>query len=118
MKNAFGKLGEDYACEFLIKKGYKIIDRNYHSRFGEIDIIAVNNDFIVFTEVKTREKNYSVSPLEAVTIGKRKKIIKTALLYLQKNETSRQPRFDVIGITSETDFFKVISLEHIENAFY
>ena len=117
MKNAYGKLGEEYAAEILIKKGYKIIARNYHSRFGEIDIIAENNNYIVFVEVKTREKNYSVSPLEAVTAGKQNKIIKTALLCLQKNETSLQPRFDVIGIITEAKNFKVISVEHIENAF-
>ena len=117
MNNASGKIGEDYAADMLIQKGYQIIERNYHSRFGEIDIIAQNNNYIVFAEVKTRDENYLVSPLEAVTVGKQKKLYKTALLYLQSHPTKLQPRFDVIGITTKNDNFTVKSLEYIENAF-
>ncbi|MCY1714332.1 YraN family protein [Caproiciproducens galactitolivorans] len=116
MNNASGKIGEDYAANHLKDKGYRIAARNYHSRYGEIDIIAENKEFIVFAEVKTRDKNYEVSPLEAVSPGKQKKIGKTALLYLQSNPTDLQPRFDVIGITTDTDC-KILSIEHIENAF-
>lgn len=117
MSNASGKIGEDYAVEVLCKKGYKIIERNYHSRFGEIDIIAENSEYIVFAEVKTRDEHFSVSPLEAVTSGKQKKIFKTAILYLQLHKTKLQPRFDVIGITTQSDAFIIKSVEHIENAF-
>ncbi len=117
MNNASGKIGEDYAAELLAKKGYLITQRNYHSRFGEIDIIAENDKYIVFAEVKTRDENFSVSPLEAVTVGKQKKIFKTALLYLQSHQTELQPRFDVIGITTTSDAFTVKLVEHIENAF-
>lgn len=116
MNNASGCIGENYAADYLKDKGYRIITRNYHSRFGEIDIIAENKEFIVFAEVKTREKNYEVSPLEAVSVGKQKKIWKTALLYLQSNPSDLQPRFDVIGITTQADY-KILSIEHIENAF-
>ena len=117
MNNASGKIGEDYAAELLIKKGYLIIERNYHSRFGEVDIIAENDEYVVFAEVKTRDENFLVSPLEAVTVGKQRKILKTALLYLQSHKTELQPRFDVIGITTKGDAFTVKSVEHIENAF-
>ncbi len=117
MYNASGKIGEDYAAELLIEKGYEIIERNYHSRFGEIDIIAQNSSYIVFAEVKTRAENYLVSPLEAVTAGKRNKLWKTALLYMQSHKTPLQPRFDVIGITTKSDDYTIKSVEHIENAF-
>lgn len=112
-----GRAGEDAAAALLQKKGYEIVCRNYHSRFGEIDIIARNAEFLVFAEVKTRDENYQVSPLEAVTKGKQNKIIKTALLYLQKNPASLQPRFDVIGIVMKPDRRAIVSVEHIENAF-
>jgi len=118
MNNASGKIGEDYAAQFLTKKGYRVVARNYRSRFGEIDLIAENKEYIVFAEVKTRDKHYTVSPLEAVTAGKQKKIIKTALFYLQSSKTALQPRFDVIGIVTAADPFSVLSVEHIENAFF
>lgn len=117
MNNASGIVGEDYAAELLVKKGYLIVERNYHSRFGEVDVIAENSRFILFVEVKTRDENFSVSPLEAVTMGKQRKILKTALLYLQSHPTNLQPRFDVIGITTKHGSFNVKSIEHIENAF-
>lgn len=112
-----GKMGEECASKYLIEKGYEIVERNYHSRFGEIDIIARNSLFIVFVEVKTREEGYEVSPLEAVTVGKRKKLWKTALLYLQTHPERLQPRFDVIGITISGENGAIRSIEHIENAF-
>lgn len=117
MNNASGIIGEDCAADLLIQKGYQIIARNYHSRFGEIDIIAQNNSYLVFAEVKTRDENYFVSPLEAVTVGKQKKLYKTALLYLQSHPTKLQPRFDVIGINTTGSNFTVKTMEHIENAF-
>jgi len=117
MNNSSGIVGEDYAAELLVKKGYLIVERNYHSRFGEVDIIAENSEYVLFVEVKTRDENFSVSPLEAVTVGKQRKIFKTALLYLQSHRTNLQPRFDVIGITTKHDSFEVKSIEYIENAF-
>jgi putative endonuclease len=114
--NDSGIIGEDYATDYLVQKGYQILERNYHSRFGEIDIVAKNDQYLVFTEVKTREENYMVSPLEAVTVSKQKKLYKTALIYLQSHPTQLQPRFDVIGVTTGTDN-AVKSLQHIENAF-
>ncbi|MBW7574025.1 YraN family protein [Caproiciproducens faecalis] len=118
MNNSSGKLGEDRAAQLLEQKGYRIVARNFHSRFGEIDLIAENKEYLVFAEVKTRDEHYCVSPLEAVTAGKQKKIIKTALLYLQSHKTALQPRFDVIGIVTREEPFTLLSVEHIENAFY
>ena len=116
MKN--GVLGENYAEKLLIQKGFSILERNFHSRYGEIDIIAANDEFIVFAEVKTRAANSVYRPAEAVTVSKQQKIIKTAQSYLLRFETDLQPRFDVIEIiTASKNDFVVIEKTHIENAF-
>ncbi len=109
--NLIGKKGEDLACEFLKKQGFRIIDRNFHSRYGEIDIIAENEQYIIFVEVKLRKSTNSlVLAQESVDLSKQKKILKTACEYLQKNISEKQPRFDVIAINSN-------NINHIENAF-
>ena len=70
-----GKLGEDIALEFLSKKGYRLIERNYHSRFGEIDIIMKNDRYIIFVEVKLRKNNKYGTPAEFVTVKNSKKLL-------------------------------------------
>lgn len=115
MKNVTGRIGEEYAKSFLEDLGYKIVETNYHSRFGEIDIICTDDRFIAFVEVKTRAKGSLTTPLEAVDSKKQQKIILTAQDYLQKNYTYLQPRFDVISIYTENQ--NVVSCKHIENAF-
>lgn len=117
MGKGTGGMGEDYAARLLEKKGYGIVQRNYRSRFGEIDIIARNAQYIVFTEVKTRDENHLAGPLESVTGAKRAKIVKTALFYLQSHPVKLQPRFDVIGITTADGGRSVRDVVHIENAF-
>ncbi|XOQ44075.1 MAG: UPF0102 protein [Clostridium sp.] len=117
MNNKSGPFGEQCAAEYLKRKGFRILARNYRSRFGEIDIIAENNQYIIFAEVKTRERFFMVGPEEAVTPAKRIKIAKTALMYLRKNPTQLQPRFDVIGVITSKSGNQVRSLRHIENAF-
>ncbi len=117
MYNDSGKIGEDYAANYLLQNGYQILERNYHSRFGEIDIIVRNDRYLVFVEVKTRDENHMVNPLEAVTAQKQKKLYKTALVYFQSHPMQLQPRFDVIGIITNANN-AVLSMEHIENAFY
>lgn len=110
-----GKKGEDFAANFLAKQGYEIIERNYHSRYGEIDIIAKKDETIAFVEVKTRKADAKYSPSEAVTYSKQKKINLTALTYLVQNETLAQPRFDVIEVMSNEG--RIYKVNHIENAF-
>jgi putative endonuclease len=117
MNNASGKIGEEFTAKLLAEKGYQIVETNYHSRFGEIDIIARDAKYIVFVEVKTREENSMINPLEAVTISKQKKIIKTALLYLQSHKTELQPRFDVAGIVTNANDMSIQSVNYITNAF-
>lgn len=114
MDNSSGPLGEQLAAEYLQKAGYEIVCRNYRTRFGEIDIVARDSRFLVFVEVKTREAGSLTDPLESVTPAKRKKLVRTAMLYLQKLPTELQPRFDVIGILLEDSRPAV---RHIENAF-
>ncbi|NLY21383.1 MAG: YraN family protein [Tissierellia bacterium] len=108
-----GDLGEDIAVKYLESKGYKIINRNYRSQVGEIDIIAFNKFDLVFIEVKTRSSiNYGYA-YEAVDQMKQEKIINTALYYIQKERVQRfQPRFDIIEV-----YTKDGKINHIINAF-
>lgn len=115
--NTNGRLGEDYACEYLKNKGFNIEKRNYRSRFGEIDIIARSDEYLLFVEVKTRSGSLSKA-CEAVTKTKQKKLITTALFYLEECNTALQPRFDVIEVYFKTkDNPSLSKLCHIENAF-
>lgn len=116
MDNSSGAAGEDRAAAYLTEKGFRILARNYRSRFGEIDIIAEDGKYILFAEVKTRKSSSLVDPAEAVTAAKRTRIAKTALLYLQRHPTGLQPRFDVIAVVVGKNR-ALEKLEHIENAF-
>ena len=113
-----GKLGELEAAVFLRKNDYEILCANYRTRFGEIDIIAYDKEYIVFIEVKTRAENSYFLPREAVTKTKQHKIILVAQNYLSFNIVNLQPRFDVIEITTKVaEEFKVLAVNHIKNAF-
>ena len=118
MRNHSGKIGEDYAAAMLESGGFRIIQRNYHSRWGEIDIIAADSQYIVFAEVKTRAENHFGHPLESVTAAKQKKVIKTALQYLADHpEMDLQPRFDVVGILTDRSGTEITAVDYIPNAF-
>ena len=92
-------LGEDLVAEHLRQNGYIIIKRNWRDRFGEIDVIAENNEHILFVEVKTRMDDPVVSGFEAVTLKKKERIKKTALLFLKRFRQKLSPRFDVAEVT-------------------
>ena len=109
-----GAAGESIAAEYLEQHGYGVVCRNYRSRYGEIDIIAIKNEYIVFAEVKSRSQRFAGLPREAVDAGKQKRIIKTALMYLSQNEAKAQPRFDVIEVNQIGRKYYV---NHIEYAF-
>ena len=115
---ARGRWGEDYAAEVLQNCGYTILARNFHSRAGEIDLIASDREYIAFIEVKTRQEGAQVPPGEAVTPAKQRKIVRTAYAYLIKNESDLSPRFDVIEVyfNNKTDL-KPQKLTHIKSAF-
>ena len=115
-----GDLGEKEAVRFLKDKGYKILQRNFRTRLGEIDIIAQDRDTLCFIEVKTRISHQYGSPLESITSSKQRKIALLALSYLKaKKIFDAKMRFDVItidkqkpvngGITLLQDAFRVDS---------
>lgn len=79
--NPTAKLGEDKACEYLRKIGFKIIERNFRKGYGEIDIVALDRDVLVFIEVKTRTSSRFGTPLEAITYWKLRELVKTAQYY-------------------------------------
>lgn len=111
-----GALGEDISCKYLSNSGYKVIERNFRCRAGEIDIIAIQDDTVVFIEVKTRSGGNYGSPSEAVSKSKQMKIIKTALFYMQKKKLlDNMCRFDVMEIIIDEDHNYNINL--IKNAF-
>lgn len=114
MKN-LGRLAEMKACEYLQKKRYKLLDFNYSSRFGEIDLIMKKGKYICFIEVKLRNEKSIAEPKEFVDTSKQKRIIKTAEIYLSSNPSKLQPRFDVVEVFSENNCIK--SIKHLENAF-
>ncbi len=117
MKTDSGAAGEAQAAGYLEEKGCEILTRNYRTRFGEIDIIARSGPYILFAEVKTREAGSQVGPLEAVTLSKQRRVIKTAMLYLQSHPTELQPRFDVIAVTTVDGGKTVREIQHLESAF-
>ncbi len=94
-----GAKGEDIAAACLKKEGYRIVERNYRCRYGEVDIIAMDKKDVVFVEVKGRESDAFGSPEEAIGPAKQKKISKVALHYLQERGLGdHNARFDVVAI--------------------
>ena len=115
-KKDSGKEGERFCASYFERLGYKIIDCNYHCRFGEIDVIAENEKSIVFAEVKTRSKVCIAEAREAVTFAKQKKIMLTALDFISKNNTGKQIRFDVFEVLVN-ESGRIYKFRNIENAF-
>lgn len=109
-----GNKGETLVAEYLRKKGFIISARNYHSRFGELDIVAENNNLILFVEVKLRSVKSLAKPREFVDYNKRMRIISTAEYYIYNNGVELQPRFDVAEVFLEGEHLR---LNYIENAF-
>ncbi len=110
-----GKRGEDLAASYLKGQGYRIVERNVRTPFGEIDLIAAHRDVLVFVEVKSRTSVAYGGPELAVDADKRRRLSRAALCYIaDRKMDDRLSRFDVIGISikgSETD------VEHWKDAF-
>lgn len=115
MNSATGRQGEAAAVRYLAMNSYTVLSRNVSCRYGELDIVAANADYLVFVEVKTRTANAMVSGAQSVTVHKQKRLVAAAQIYLQQNETALQPRFDVIEIEHINGRYQVVN--HIENAF-
>lgn len=105
--------GEDLAARYLRLHGHRIVDRNYHEKCGEIDIISFDKNVLVFTEVKQRKSADFGRPEEFVTAAKRDRLRKTAQLYIMRNKFSGNARFDVVEVLGE----KKPEIRHIKNAF-
>lgn len=121
MKNEaklLGAWGEDRAAEYLKKKGYRILGRNYSCRLGEVDIIAQKGRFVVFAEVKLRKNDRFARAAEHVTEAKQRRVAAAAELWLQANAGHGQPRFDVVEVYAPEGAATVKpQINHIEDAF-
>lgn len=107
-----GRLGEQTAAEALEAKGYRIVQRNYHCRYGEIDLIAEQGEMVIFVEVKLRKNDRFSLAREAVGQAKRQKLRLAAASWLAEREDERPARFDVVEVYTQDG--RII---HIENAF-
>ena len=116
-KRVTGDIGEEYTCQYLNNLGYQIVSRNFNCKYGELDIVAVNDKYIAFVEVKTRHQNPIVRPCLAVTKQKQIKIMRTAYLYLKENNFKLQPRFDISEVYLKANTNKLYSINYIKNAF-
>ena len=114
-RQIFGRKSESLAVKHLKRKGYKILEQNFRTKMGEIDIIAKDKGVIVFVEVKARRSDRFGDPKWAVTFKKQKKISMAALQYLKATEQSNtSARFDVVSIDSSGD---KPTIEVVKNAF-
>lgn len=110
-----GKAGEDYATQYLIEQGYKIIQRNFECKQGEIDIIAKDKDEYVFIEVKTRQNFHYGMPSEAVNQKKQKHIINATKYYLYSHKLENSyVRIDVIEILKRKNKFYLNHIKQIK----
>ena len=118
-RKELGARGEALAERALKKDGYKIVERNYRSRFGEIDIIAIDKDTLVFIEVKTRSNKAYGTPGEAVDKRKQGRIIKSSMEYLTQVWKGREPhsRYDVVTVEVEPGSGEKLRAEIIKDAF-
>ena len=114
---SLGAYGEEQAARYLRRHGYRILERNYRCRMGEIDIIARKGRYLVFAEVKLRKDDRFAEAREFVTYTKQRRILAAASLYLSSHEEELQPRFDVIEIYAPHGETAPIRIEHIEDAF-
>jgi putative endonuclease len=119
-KNELGAKGEDLAIRYLKKRGYRIIERNYRIKLGEIDVIAEQGDDLVFIEVKTRSDTTFGSPFESITAQKQQQLSKVALEYICRKKCYGRPaRFDVVGIQFQegSRSLRDAAIELLQNAF-
>lgn len=113
-RHILGKTGEEIARQYLIKNGYRLLVSNFRCRQGEIDIIAVDKNEIVFIEVKTRKNANYGCPVDAVNKRKQKHILNASKYYIYINNLeNRDIRFDVIEVYKKDKFY----INHIKNIY-
>jgi putative endonuclease len=120
VRQQLGRLGEQLAAEHLIRRGFEIVERNYRTRWGELDIIATDAQALVFCEVKTRRVvQPGADPLDAVNVRKRSRVRKMAgqwLVARTDRPYAEKLRFDAIGVTFDSAG-TLVRIEHVEDAF-
>lgn len=116
IRNKTGAWGETYAARYLRDNGYRILSANYLCRFGELDLVAEKGGTVCFVEVKTRNRNTEISPMEAVDDGKRQRLKMTAKSYLSYAKMICATRFDVCEVYVD-DNNSLVRINYIENAF-
>lgn len=113
--NELGRLGEEKAVEFLVNKGYVILECNWRYRKLEIDIIALNEGILVVVEVKTRSSSGFGLPQDFITKAKIRHLIQAANQYVKMQSRQEEIRFDILAILKKGNDY---SIEHLEDAFY
>jgi len=114
-RGSAGRDGESIAARYLERLGYRVVERNYRCRYGEIDLVATVEEFLVFVEVKTRTPGQPLHPALSVTRRKRNKVRLLGEFYrAQHAQMIRQPRFDVVAVILKAEGPEI---EHIVNAF-
>lgn len=111
-----GVWGEELATEYLRKKGYSILARNFRVRQGELDIVASKGRYLVFVEVKTRKNGHFAAAREFITLAKQRRLICAAEYWCLKHPSDLQPRFDAIEVYGEEGCARP-RIEHLENIF-
>lgn len=114
-RHSLGPQGEELAAGYLVRQGFRIRHRNWRSGRTEIDIIAENDQYIVFVEVKSRSADYAVHPAEAVSVPKQRTIINAASNYIDTYGIFKEARFDIITVIISGNSHE---MDHIENAYY
>ncbi len=113
--NDLGKKGEQMAVDFLVKKGYTVLERNYRFDKAEVDIIAQQNGMLAIVEVKTRSTADFGNPQDFVKPKQIQRLVKAVDEYVNTNALDTEVRFDIIAIVKTGNDFKI---EHLEDAFY
>ncbi len=117
-RHHLGRVGERHAVEHLERRGFVILDRNYRTRWGELDVVACDDERIVFCEVKTRRSGGG-GPLDGLKEAQRRRIRRMAVSWLKDQPTRPfvpELRFDALGVTIDGTG-RLVGLEHLEGAF-
>jgi putative endonuclease len=118
VRHSLGRLGERLAAEHLERRGVAIVDRNYRTRWGELDLVGLDGDTLVFCEVKTRRGGWA-APFDALSCSKCERVRRMAMTWLAEvgdRPHARVLRFDAIGVVID-GHGKLVRLDHVENAF-
>lgn len=114
-RKELGKAGEEIAAQYLTSRGYRILTRNYYTRYGELDIVCQKDRSLVFVEVKTRRSVQFGTPEESITPRKIEHLKKAAMLYMNNHPSAfKEMRFDIISILFADNERQI---NHIEAAF-